>query len=57
LRCALGHRYGGRVRIVQDCGYDMDGDELWQAPRDDYDPLRCVVCGLLTWSREGPPPP
>jgi len=51
LRCGIGHEYGGRVRVVTDTSFDMDGDPIQQPPRDDFDPDRCIVCGLLTWSR------
>jgi hypothetical protein len=52
LVCALGHRYPGIVRVVQDQGHDSDGDPFWYPPRDDYNPSTCVVCGLKTWRRE-----
>jgi hypothetical protein len=50
LRCGIGHTYGGRVRVVEDQGHDMDGETLWYPPRNDYDPDRCIVCGLKTWT-------
>lgn len=50
LRCALGHEYRGRVRVVQRQAHDMDGEPLWSSPAHEYDPATCVVCGLRTWS-------
>lgn len=50
LRCGIGHTYPGRVRRVQHQGHDMDGDAFWHPETNDYDPPRCVVCGLVTWA-------
>ena len=52
LRCGIGHTYTGRVRRVQHEGHDMDGETFWYPEADDYDPPRCVVCGLITWGRD-----
>lgn len=51
LVCGIGHIYAGRVRVVTDTSYDMDGDPIQQPPRDDYEPDCCIVCGLRTWKR------
>jgi hypothetical protein len=52
LVCGIGHTYPGRVRVVRTRAFDSDGEPMWREPSDEYDPARCVVCGLLTWSRQ-----
>lgn len=58
LRCGIGHMVSGRVRVVRDWHRDSEGrtgpdglDGWWGEARDDYDPNRCVVCGLAIASR------
>jgi hypothetical protein len=52
LKCALGHRYAGRVRRVREEGHDMDGEAFLKPASDEYDPATCVVCGLMTWAKD-----
>lgn len=50
LQCGLGHRVSGLLRRVQHEGHSIDGDAFWYPPSNDYDPKRCVVCGLVIWN-------
>jgi hypothetical protein len=50
LQCGIGHTYQGRVHQVKWTTADMDGEPIWHGPSDRYDPVTCVVCGLLTWT-------
>lgn len=50
LRCGIGHEYAGRVQRVQRQGIDMDGEGFLYPPESDFDPAKCVVCGLVTWT-------
>jgi hypothetical protein len=50
LRCGIGHVQRGRVRMVQDTGYNSDGEAFLYPPAHDYDPKTCVVCGLIIWT-------
>lgn len=50
LTCGIGHEQTGQIRRVQYVTYDMDGDPLVQSAEDEYEPSRCVVCGLVIWS-------
>lgn len=50
VRCGIGHVYRGRVRQIQRQAADMDGECFWQDAVPEYDPPRCVVCGLYAFS-------
>jgi hypothetical protein len=47
LKCAIGHEYAGRVRTVQHV-FQSDCGPIEQPPSKEFDPPRCVVCGLVT---------
>lgn len=56
LRCAVGHRYGGRVRTVTVVERDSphaDAGKRWSTPRREFEPWKCVVCGLVTYGLDG----
>jgi hypothetical protein len=55
LRCAIGHRYPGRMRTVRQwsrLGFHADSEVGWGEPTEDFDPKTCVVCGLITYATE-----
>ncbi len=50
LRCGIGHEYRGSVRSIKTIAADMDGEPFYSGPYKEFDPPRCVVCGLRTWT-------
>jgi len=47
LECGIGHVVSGRVRVVRHWRQGEYRDDEWlDAPADEYDPPRCIVCGL-----------
>lgn len=52
LRCGIGHVVTGRVRRVRHWRQgEYSNDEWLDQPTDEYDPERCVVCGLWITAR------
>lgn len=52
LECGIGHQVSGRVRKVRHWRQGEYSDDEWlDQPQDEFDPRRCVVCGLWIWKR------
>lgn len=53
LVCGIGHVVSGRVRRVRHWRQGEYSDDEWlDEPTDEFDPSRCVVCGLRIHRRE-----
>lgn len=59
LRCGIGHVVSGRVRVIRKFYPDREGmtnpetglTGSYGQAQDEYDPDRCVVCGLWITKR------
>jgi hypothetical protein len=49
VMCGIGHDVRASVFTATYQHVDMDGDPLEPFTVEEYEPARCIVCGLLIW--------